>query len=341
VVNSRAKLKTAVPVIAHYSGISRALAFRYAGAGVIFGLHRIGDDGASDPDEFLSCPTRALERSLLWLKDNGIEVLSLDEALRRLDGSKCEKFCVFAFDDGYADNLTRALPIMEGFNAPFVVYVTTGMLTGEVDAWWLGLATMIRTQDCVELPALGCSFSCGDAASKRRAFAEIRSLIDTNSEALEIVKTAVTARGIDCRVLGRAAALKTEQLQQLAASPLVTIGAHGIRHISLPCASTAEVEHEMAGSRRWLEEIINREVVHFAYPFGACGRREAQIAQSLGFRTAVTTQRGSLFAEHLSHLHALPREQLSRYESQFTLRCKVDGTYRAFFSRFGNPVAHL
>jgi peptidoglycan/xylan/chitin deacetylase (PgdA/CDA1 family) len=341
VVNSRAKLKRAAPLIARYSGISRALALRYAGAGVIFGLHSISGNGASGPDDFLSIPIRALQRTLCWLRDNGIEVVSLDEAIKRLDGSSADKFCVFTFDDGYADNLTHALPIMESFDAPFTVYVTTGMLTGEIDAWWLGLATLISARDYVELPALGCSFYCNDPASKKRAFVAISVLIDTNPEALEVVRTAITASGIDCRMLARAAGLNTEQLRRLAASPLVTIGAHGIRHIKLAFASAAEVEQEMAASRRVLEDIIEREVMHFAYPFGACGPREAQIAKSLGFRTAVTTQRGTLFAEHLSHLYALPREPVSRYESPSSLRCKVDGTYRAFYSRFGNPMAHL
>jgi peptidoglycan/xylan/chitin deacetylase (PgdA/CDA1 family) len=331
----------AAPVIAHYSGISRALAFRYAGPGIIFGLHSISGNGPSGPDEFLSCPIEALEHTLSWLRDNGIEVICLDEAIKRLGGSSADKFCVFTFDDGYADNLTHALPIMESFDAPFTVYVTTGMLTGEIDAWWLGLAAFIRTRDYVELPALGCGFDCNDPASKKRALVAISALIYTNSEALEIVRTAITAGGIDCRMLVRAVGLNTEELRRLAVSPLVTIGAHGIRHINLAYASAAEVKHEMALSRRLLEDIIQREVMHFAYPFGACGPREVQIAQSLGFRTAVTTQRGTLFTEHLGHLYALPREQLSRYDSPSSLRCKVDGTYRAFYSRFGDPIAHL
>jgi len=48
------------------------------------------------------------------------------------------------------------------------------------------------------------------------------------------------------------------------------------------------------GNREFLEETIQAPVVHFAYPFGnpdACGPREACIARSAGFRSAVTTRR--------------------------------------------------
>lgn len=336
---ARAILKSTAPVVARYSGIAKALALRYAGRGTIFLLHSIGR--TFFPDELLSCPASVLEDALCWLKNNRICVVSLDVALERLRGSSTEKFCVLTFDDGFADNLTYALPIMERYEAPFTVYVTDGMLNGDIDAWWLGLAALIRTRDRVELPELGCRFDCEDRASKKRTFAAIRSLIALNWETLAAVKAAIAANGIDYHALARAEGLSTEQLRLLAASPLVTIGAHGARHINLARASEAEAEQEMTASRRLLEGIIGREVVHFAYAFGDCGPREARIAQRVGFRSAVTTLRGTLFPEHLNHLHALPREPLDRNDTPSTLRCKVDGTYRAFYSWLGDPIAHL
>ncbi len=246
------------------------------------------------------------------------------------------------FDDGYADTLTHALPVMQRFDAPFTVYVSAGMITGEIDAWWLALAELIRTRDHLEL--LGCGFDCKDRPSKRRAFGAIKSLIDANDEVLAAVRQAIAAAGIDCRAVARAQGLSTEQLRRLAASVLVTIGAHGVRHINLARATAAEVEEEVTASRRFLEDVIDREVAHFAYPFGqpsACGPREAQIARVAGFRTAVTTRHGTLFPEHLDHLHALPREPIGGNDSASSLRCKIDGTYRAFHSRLGDPVAQM
>ena len=81
-MSARAILKSTAPVIARYSGVGKALAFRYAGPGTIFILHSIG--GAFCPDEFLSCPASVVESTLSWLKENGIRVVSLDEAVERL-----------------------------------------------------------------------------------------------------------------------------------------------------------------------------------------------------------------------------------------------------------------
>ena len=49
---------------------------------------------------------------------------------------------------------------------------------------------------------------------------------------------------------------------------------------------------------------------HLAYPVGdptSAGPREFQIAQELGFKTAVTTRPGVLYRQHRNHLMALPR----------------------------------
>ena len=340
-MNTRVLLKSTVAAMVRYSGISKALAFRYAGPGTIFMLHSVVEDADSCPDEFNRCPVAGLEHTLSWLKENGVQVVSLDEAIERLARSSTEKFCVFTFDDGYIDNLTLALPLMQRFDAPFTVYVTTGMVTGEIDAWWLGLTALIRVCDRFEFPELDYRFDCMDQASKKRTFAAIDALVKSDSEALAALKMILAKSGIDCRALVRAEGLSAEQVRWLATSPLVTIGAHGVRHINLARASVAEVEREMAVSRRMLEDIIDREVMHFAYPFGACGKREAQIARSVGFRTAVTTQRGTLFPEHLHHLYALPREPIFCKHTRSSLRCKLDGTYRAFHSRLGDPVAHM
>jgi peptidoglycan/xylan/chitin deacetylase (PgdA/CDA1 family) len=343
-MSARAILKSTAPVIAHYSGIGKALALRYGGTGVIFMLHSTVEDAGSYLEQGIRCPVATLQRTLCWLRDNGVDFVSLDEAVERLGQSPTGKFCAFTFDDGYADNLTHALPIMESFAAPFTVYVATGMMTGRIDAWWLGLAALIRAQDRIELPDLDRRFDCPDQESKKRTYLAIEELIHSDFNALTPVKAAIADGDVDCEALARREGLSTEQLRRLAASPLVTIGAHGERHINLARASVAEAEQDMIASRHALEDIIDREVVHFAYPFGhanACGPREAWIARAAGFRTAVTTRRGTLFPAHLDHLYALPREPLGGNDTPASLRCKIDGVYRAFHSNFGDPVAHM
>jgi peptidoglycan/xylan/chitin deacetylase (PgdA/CDA1 family) len=328
--------------VAHRSGISRAIGQRYRGHGVVFMLHSVVHDDAFHPEAMLRCPAGRLDWILRWLKSNGIALVSLDEAIARLAEPRSGRFAAFTFDDGYLDNLTHALPVMERHEAPFTVFVTTGMLTGEIDAWWFGLSKLIATRDSIEIA--GERFGCSSRAAKQRTFLAIESKIHGNYALLPEVKRVIASSGFDCTTLALQEGLRAENLRKLASHPLVTIGGHTATHINLAQATAVRVEQEMRDNRVFLEGIIQKPVAHFAYPFGnpdACGPREADIAKAVGFRSAVTTRRGSLFAEHLRHLHALPREPLSRADTQSSLRCKVDGFYRALHSKLGDPVARM
>jgi peptidoglycan/xylan/chitin deacetylase (PgdA/CDA1 family) len=337
-------VRTAVSVGARFSGLSRLVAARYGGRGMIFALHSVVDDDAFYPDYTLRCSTTRLEWALQWLRDESLDFVSLDEAVRRLADGNPRPFACFTLDDGYADNLTRALPVMERFGAPFTVFVTTGMVTREIDGWWFGLAALVRSHDRIELPAPGLTFDCPDLPRKRLAFKTIESMVHKDFTLLPHLRDAIARSTIDCRALVDREALSEAQLRRLSRHPLVTIGGHTTTHRNLAEAPTAAVEWEMAENRRFLQEVTGQPVEHFAYPFGharACGEREAQICREVGFRTAVTTRTGTLFAEHAHALHALPRLHLAGDDTASTLRCKVDGVYRAIQSRFGDPVARM
>jgi peptidoglycan/xylan/chitin deacetylase (PgdA/CDA1 family) len=340
----RPLIRSAVSIGAHVSGFSRLVAARYRGRGMIFALHSVVDDDTFYPDQTLRCPARQLEWGLRWLKDDGLDFVTLDEAVRRLDGGNPRPFACFTFDDGYADNFTRVLPIMEKFEAPFTVFVTTGMITREIDAWWFGLADLVRSHDRIELPAPRLRFECPDPASKRLAFKSIETLVHKDFGLLPHLRQAIANSTIDCRALVDREALTPDELRRLARHPLATIGGHTTTHANLMQLSAAGVQREMAENRRFLQDATGQPVEHFAYPFGherACGEREARISREVGFRTAVTTRAGALFAEHAHDLHALPRICLASDDTSSTLRCKVDGVYRAIHSRFGNPVARM
>lgn len=335
-------IKTGVYVTAHVTGLSRALALRYRGRGIIFALHSVTAGDAFYPDDsMLRCPTSELEWILRRLRQLQFDFVTLDEAVARLEAPAGRPFVALTLDDGYADNLTNALPVMEQFAVPFTVFVTTGMITREIDAWWFGVTELVRSRDRIDLPKLG-RFECADQAAKRRAYAAITAAIHADFDTLAGVREAIAGAGIEIPALVDREALTEQQLRTLAQHPLVTIGGHTTTHLNLQRASAATVRAEMADNRKFLQDITGQRIDHNAYPFGhsgACGEREAEISRSLGFRTAVTTRAGTVFPEHLNHLHALPRVCLTRDENSATLQCKLNGLSRAVNSRFGSPVA--
>jgi peptidoglycan/xylan/chitin deacetylase (PgdA/CDA1 family) len=334
-------VKSAAYATAHMSGLSRALARRYRGRGIIFALHSIVDDDAFHPDHTLRCPVGKLRWILRRLRERRLDFVTLDEAVARLGAPSARPFVAFTFDDGFADTLTKALPVMEKFAAPFTVYVPTGMIRRDIDAWWFGVAEWMRSRDRILLPRLGC-LRCADRTSKQRAYSAVEAAIHDDFELLPAIREILDAAGIKIPALVDREALTEQQLRALAQHPLVTIGGHTTTHPNLKRAAAATVRAEMAENRKFLQDLTGTPIAHNAYPFGhsgACGEREAEISRLVGFRTAVTTRPGMIFPEHREHLHALPRVCLMPDENASTLHCKLNGMTRAIHSRFGDPVA--
>lgn len=90
--------------------------------------HRVGG-GTSDE---LDLPVRQLAEQLDVLADEGPPVLSLDDALDRLDaGDPCPSV-VLTFDDGFADVHDEAWPLLRERALPFTVYLAAGLVGGQM-----------------------------------------------------------------------------------------------------------------------------------------------------------------------------------------------------------------
>ena len=101
-----------------------------------------------------------------------------------------------------------------------------------------------------------------------------------------------------------------DDLAELAADPLCTIGAHTMTHAMLSTLSEQDVRDELQSSKRVIEQHLGIVVDHLAYPFGdaeAIGSREIRIARELGFRSATTTRPGMITQQCAMSPTALPR----------------------------------
>jgi peptidoglycan/xylan/chitin deacetylase (PgdA/CDA1 family) len=126
---------------------------------------------------------------------------------------------------------------------------------------------------------------------------------------LFLARLADNAR-FDIDPVHRAQFMDWKKLTEIAADPLVEIGAHTVSHCVLRAQTEARARQEMEESRAILAGRLGRPIGHFAYPGGgrdAAGAREFVLAERLGLLTAVTTRHGALHPEHRRHLHALPR----------------------------------
>jgi peptidoglycan/xylan/chitin deacetylase (PgdA/CDA1 family)/GT2 family glycosyltransferase len=95
--------------------------------------HVIGDDGEIASRYVV--PERRFRRQMAWLRRRGYAVIDLDELVRcrvehRLPPAKS---VVLTFDDGYAETLGRALPVLERMGYPATAFLVTN--GGACNAW--------------------------------------------------------------------------------------------------------------------------------------------------------------------------------------------------------------
>ena len=130
--------------IAAASGLAGLAAGRYGGVGSIFMLHSIVGDDYFLPKENVQTSAGFLEKLIRHYVSRHIAVVSLSEAMLRIESGSAERFVCFTFDDGYRDNLNIALPIFRKYQLPFTVFVTSAFLDRrQVDYWWAQLRYLV------------------------------------------------------------------------------------------------------------------------------------------------------------------------------------------------------
>ena len=119
-----AMMKAAMTGLYH-TGAHRLLAPYTQGSGVIFTLHHVRPKSgkAFAPNRILEVTPEFLEAVLDQVEAEGLDVVDLDEAARRLKEDDPRRFACFTFDDGYRDNRDNAYPIFKRRGLPLTIYV--------------------------------------------------------------------------------------------------------------------------------------------------------------------------------------------------------------------------
>lgn len=301
-------------------GLIRSLS---SSRGVIFTLHRVLPQEPADfsPNAILQVQPDFLEYVIERVRDLGLEIVSLDEALVRLAApSAGRKFVVLTFDDGYRDNLRHALPILLRQEAPFTLYVPTALIDGVGELWWQALEDIIARQE-----AIGFSVGSETEYVDTRTTAQKQAAFDTlywqmrrmpEVERIELLRKFAAAYGYDLEKQCRELIMDWQELRLFAGEALCTIGAHTVHHYELAKLPIEQARSEMAQSAEILLAQFGQRPAHFSYPLGgplSCGPREFALARELGFRSAVTTRPGGLYPRHAKAPHALPRISLNGY----------------------------
>lgn len=222
-------------------------------------------------------------------------VLPLGEAVARLrEGTLPAAAACITFDDGYADNLALAHPVLARLGLPATVFVADSYLDGGVMWNDLVIEAIRQTpRDSLD-PVFDGMPPVALATQAERALAIERVL-----GALKYRPPAVRHAEAE-RVFALSGArtrpslmMRAQDVSTLARAG-IAIGAHTHTHPILAQAGDTDVEREILDNKRRLEALTQAEVRTFAYPNGRPGRdygpRDVACVRRLGFDLAVSTR---------------------------------------------------
>jgi peptidoglycan/xylan/chitin deacetylase (PgdA/CDA1 family) len=238
----------------------------YMGGAIVLGYHRIAPPG-DDPLGLCVHPSH-FDEHLDILRRVGRPV-PLAQLVRGLaNGDLPARTIAVTFDDGYADNLSAALPLLEKHEIPATCFVVSGTLGREF--WWDEAVRLLRGASIASEPPEELAARWIHLSEEERA-AQLATLRAKQSGYAH----PATAR-----------ALVETELRQLAKSPLVEIGAHTVSHPMLASMPLDAQQYEIEGSKEALETMLDRPVYGFSYPNGSTGAVTRDLVYTAGFRYA-------------------------------------------------------
>lgn len=309
-------------------------------SGLILTYHRITD---AEPDPWGLCvKPKRFEEHLQVIQRYSLP-LTVDQLVQKFKDRRMPRLAVaVSFDDGYADNLLEAKPLLERQGVPATFFVAPGLLDGRSEFWWDELEQVFirpgTMPDELVLQIGGRTFrrvlggaktlterdhrahrhwlACQPPTARHRFFVELwGSLKPLSHEARQPLLAEIAAwAGVEVVPRTSHRPLSMEELSLLGTSSLVEIGAHTMTHPSLPSQTAVIQRDEIGGSKRACEEAWSREVVSFAYPYGEATPATANIVREMGMVSASVTRAGRLFGS--VNLYRLPRLYVGDWDGE-------------------------
>ncbi len=235
-------------------------------------------------------------------------MLPLPDAIQCLkSGSLPQRAASITFDDGYANNLHVALPVLEAHRMSATVFMAVDAIRRGI-MWNDVIIEAVRAASgSMDVSALG--MEAIDLASTARSAAvdgllakmKYLPLEERWTRACDVYKA--NARGDPPRLM-----LQETEVAEIARRGH-DVGAHTVNHPILRELAEVDARREIQESGRWVADVIGSYPKSFAYPNGRPDRdynaSHVDMVRDAGFELAVSTSWGC--ASRRSDIYQLPR----------------------------------
>jgi peptidoglycan/xylan/chitin deacetylase (PgdA/CDA1 family) len=261
--------------------------------------HRIAE-AAYDPWRLAVAPA-LFEQQIAWLRRRRTLLPLAEFAALHRQGRLPAAAVAVTFDDGYACNAEVAAPILESLEAPATIFLTTGALSAGEEFWWDRLEDVLAHATAgpfeVQLGDERLSFVLDEApairpgGSREQAyFALWKPLRSWASEPRRVLIAELAARvGLPEGPRPSHRPMTADQAKALAASRVITLGAHSVEHPALTGLAPEARRREIEDSRVACARLTGAAPELFAYPYGDYDEATVAAVRDAGFQAAVTT----------------------------------------------------
>jgi peptidoglycan/xylan/chitin deacetylase (PgdA/CDA1 family) len=242
---------------------------------------------------------------------------------------------IVTFDDGYAESLRNATPLLDEYEVPATAFLVSAQLGADGEFWWDALERMLLQPGTLP-PVLrlrvdgrehhwtlgeGAQYdieahrrfrawsaeSREDPTARQLLFRSLCALLRTaaSDERARVIAELAAWSGCEVQARPSRRVLTPAEARQLAGGDLVEIGCHTRTHPLLSERPEEEQREELIVSKAELEAVVRGDVREFAYPHGDYSPATVAIARASGFNSACTTS-GNL-VESTSDAFELPR----------------------------------
>ncbi len=291
----------------------------------VLAYHRIGELPGRDypfQHEIISATPDVFDEQLKFLKRN-FNVINFHTLADIADAGESipPGSVIITFDDGYADNYTSALPILQSHDLTASIYLATGFIDAQQPFWFDMLSYYVMRMRPGVLHLNRGNFRV-EVTDENRS--EVRRSI---GQAVRVIADASRLHILE--ELAQQSGVSPSPSEQELARPLtwnevraldaagIEIGSHTVTHPFLLQLSDEDLHTELAQSKQRIEEETGKTVRSLSYPTGGSqfyDVRTIKMAQAAGYQFAVSYDHASVKISNLKPFE-IPRIHVEPYVS--------------------------
>lgn len=215
------------------------------------------------------------EKEIAYYKKN-FDIISIDEAFVRIKNNDSfgRKTITISFDDGFANNLSMVLPIIEKYDVPVTFFISSVCTENDGSRiLWPEFIAALQYFSSIETTKVPLMVD----AIKSMSYQERDVFLDGLEKEYKVLDKIRLLPEEIWKLLDKT------QLIELSKSGLVTIGSHGHNHYNLGQIESEYAKFELEHSKTLLESTIQKEVKFIAYPDGSYNGLVKDLAEKTGY----------------------------------------------------------